>query len=74
VSDTKILNYELYAAMSYLKKDFYDMPSIILNDCLVSDGIAYIRQKGTSMIVDNVDIPESEISIKKLYKTNVMAK
>ena len=74
VSDTKILNYELYAAMSYLKKDFYDMPSIILNDCLVSDGSSYMRQKGTNMIVDNVDIPESEISIKKLYKTNVMAK
>jgi len=33
-----------------------------------------MRQKGTNMIVDNVDIPESEISIKKLYKTNVMAK
>ena len=74
VSDTKILNYELYAAMSYLKKDFYDMPSIILNDCLVSDGIAYIRQKGTSMTVDNVDIPESNLSVKKLYKTKVMAK
>ena len=74
VSDTKILNYELYAAMSYLKKDFYDMPSIILNDCLVSDGIAYIRQKGTSMTVNNVDIPESNLSVKKLYKTKVMAK
>ena len=74
VSDTKILNYELYAAMSYLKKDFYDMPSIILNDCLVSDGRAYIRQTGTSMTVDNVDIPESNLSVKKLYKTKVMAK
>ena len=60
--------------MSYLKKDFYDMPSTNLNNCLVSEGNAYIRQKGTSMTVDNVDIPESNLSVKKLYKTSVMMK
>ena len=74
ITDTKISNYKLYAAMSYLKKDFYDMPSINLNNCLVSEGNAYIRQKGTSMIVDNHNIPESEVSVKKLYKTRVMMK
>jgi len=74
MSNTIISNYELYAAMSYIKKDFYDMPSININNCLVSEGNAYIRQKGTSMIVDNIEIPESEISVKKLYKTKVMSK
>ncbi len=74
VTDTKILNYKLYAAMTYLKKDFYDMPSLTINNTAVSDGRAYIRQKGTSMTVDGIYIPETKISVKKLYKTKVMAK
>jgi hypothetical protein len=74
VSNTKIFDYKLHAAMSYLKKDFYDMPSISINECLVSEGNAYMRQQGTNMIVDNYNIPESEISVKKLYKTKVMKK
>jgi len=74
VTDTKILDYKLYGAMTYLKKDFYDMPSLTINTTVVSDGRAYIRQKGTSMTVDGIDIPETKISVKKLYKTKVMAK
>ena len=74
VTDTKILDYKLYGAMTYLKKDFYDMPSLTINNTVVSDGRAYIRQKGTSMTVDGIDIPETKISVKKLYKTKVMAK
>lgn len=73
-SNTTILNYALYGAMTYLKKDFYDMPSLTINNSSVSNGRAYIRQKGTSMTVDGVNIPETKISIKKLYKTKVMAK
>jgi len=68
VSNTTILDYKLYAAMSYIKKDFYSSPKININNCIVSDDNAYIRQKGTSMIVDNIEISESEISVEKLYK------
>jgi|LWDU01.1.fsa_nt_gi hypothetical protein len=74
VADTNISNYKLYGAMTYLKKGFYDMPSLTINNSSVSDGRAYIRQKGTSMVVDGIDIPETKISVKKLYKTRVMAK
>ena len=74
MSNTAISNYALYGAMTYLKKDFYDMPSLAINNSSVSDGRAYIRQTGTSMTVDGVDIPETKISVKKLYKTKVMAK
>ena len=73
-TDTKILNYKLYGAMTYLKKDFYDMPSLVINNVSVSDGHAYIRQKGTSMTVDGIDVPDTKISVKKLYKTKVMTK
>ena len=74
VSDTSISNYKLYGVMTYVKKDFYDMPSLISNNATVSDGRAYIRQEGTSMTVDGINIPESKMSVKKLYKTKVMAK
>ena len=74
MSNTVILDYELYAAMSYIKKDFYDTPKISINNCSVSGGIPYIRQKGTSMTVNGVDIPDTRISVKKLYKTKVMIK
>ena len=74
MSNTAISNYALYGAMTYLKKDFYDMPNLAINNSSVSDGRAYIRQTGTSMTVDGVDIPETKISVKKLYKTKVMAK
>jgi len=74
MSNSIISNYKLYAAMSYVKKDYYGKPDISINNCIITDGNKFIRQKGTSMIVNNVDIPESEISIKKLYKTNVMSK
>ncbi len=74
VTDTEILNYKLYGAMSYLKKDFYDMPSLTINNSLVSDGHAFVRQEGTKMIVDGIDIPEGKINVKKLYKTKVMMK
>ena len=74
VSNTNISNYKLYGAMTYLKKDFYDIPSLTINNTAVSNKNAYIRQKGTSMTVNGVDIPETKISVKKLYKTKVMAK
>ena len=57
-----------------VKKDFYNRPSININNSYMSDGNAYLRQKGTNMSVNNVMIAESEINIKKLYNTNVMSK
>ena len=68
LSNTTILDYKLYAAMSYIKKDFYGSPIINVNNSFVSNDNAYIRQKGTTMIVDNIKISESEINVEKLYK------
>ncbi len=50
------------------------MPSLTINNSLVSDGHAFVRQEGTKMIVDGIDIPEGKINVKKLYKTKVMMK
>jgi hypothetical protein len=75
MSNSEISNYNLYGVMSYIKKDFYpSMTSINIDNSSISNGNAFLRQKGTNMIIDNIEIPESEISIEKLYKNSVMSK
>ena len=67
-------NYKLHAAMSYLKKDFYAAPSIQIKNTSVSIGNEYMRQKGTFMSVNDTQIKESELDVKKLYSNSVMSK
>ncbi|MBT4764418.1 hypothetical protein HOO14_05440 [bacterium] len=75
VANTSILDYRLHAAMSYIKKDFYDITtSIELVNCKIDQGEPYIRQKGTKMIVNNSEIPEIEVNVRELYKSTVMKK
>ena len=78
MTSSAISNYELYAAMAYIKKDFYGSPSITLNSCLVSNmnGVSnpYMRQEGANMLIDNVEIQTSNMSIENLYKSSVMSK
>jgi len=74
LSNSSVEDYKLHAAMSYVKKDFYSTPSININNSSVSNGNAYIRQKGTNMSVNNIMIAESEINVEKLYDTSVMSK
>jgi len=75
ISNSVISDYKLYAAMSYIKKDFYTtITDLSINNSSVFGVNSYKRQKGTKMNVDNINIPESDLSVKQLYKTNVMAK
>ena len=66
VYNTSILNYGLYAAITYQKKDFYNIPSLDIFNCITSPGTPYLRQAGSMMTVDNLKIPESEISLQDL--------
>ena len=63
VYNTSILNYGLYAAMTYQKKDFYSTPSLDMFNCITSPGMPYLRQLGSMMTIDNLQIPESKISL-----------
>ena len=74
VNNTTILNYKLHAIMSYVKKDYYSMPSINVTECNFDQNNPYGRQKGTKMIVDNIVIKESDINVEKLYKSGIMKK
>ena len=60
--------------MSFIKKDFYSAPSIIIHDCEVDMANAYLRQRGTYMAIDNLPSPEKDFDVNILYKSEVMAK
>ena len=74
VLNTSIFDFKLYAAMSFIKKDFYSAPSIIIHDCEVDMANAYLRQRGTYMAIDNLPSPEKDFDVNILYKSEVMAK
>ena len=67
VTNSSISDFKLYGLMSFIKKDFYSFPKINVIDSKISGRNGYLRQKGTSMIINNKEIPESEINVKKLY-------
>ena len=68
VSNTSITDHKLYALMSYIKKDFYGFPKIYAKNLIISNENGYLRQKGSTMIIDDKEIPESEINVKELYE------
>ncbi|MBT5751052.1 MAG: hypothetical protein HOI39_08010 [Flavobacteriales bacterium] len=67
LSNSSIFDSKLYSTMSYIKKDFYEPPKIIIINTNMSKSNAHIRQKGTYMLVDGTEIPESEINVDKIY-------
>jgi len=77
--DAKNVNidkYKLHAAMTFVKKDFYGIPSLNMDKCNVDEGKvnAFSRQIGTMMIVDGAMINEEKINVKMLYKNGIMKK
>jgi hypothetical protein len=74
IANTSISDYKLYGAMSYVKKDFYSKPSLIVNDCILDQKKPFFREKGTILTVDNLAFPEKDINIEALYNYGVMAK
>ena len=74
VANTNISDYSLHAVMSYIKKDFYSVPSVELVDCKIDQGEPFVRQIGSNMIVDGIEIPETKVNVKKLYQSEAMKK
>ncbi len=73
-SNVDISNYKLNGIMTYIKKDFYGVPSLKLNNSKITNGNKYLRQSGTFMTVDGLNVPEIRVNVKKLYKKGVMLK
>lgn len=73
-SNTTIKDYQLYAAMTYVKKDFYGSPQLLSQRCGPSLITAYSRQKGSLLSVDNLSISETKLDVKDLYQNEIMKK
>ncbi len=72
--DINIKDYQLHAAMSYVKKDFYGSPSIAIKR-ITHNGInPFSRQRGSRMTVDGQEIPQKDVNVKTLYSNEVMRK
>ena len=71
----KIDSFKLYAAMTYIKKDYFGMPELKLENCdIEKQNNTYLRQIGTYMIVDDAEIRSKKLNVKKLYQGDVMKK
>ena len=74
-NNIKIHNFKMNAAMSYLKKTFYDNPELELKNVMVDDLTnAYSRQNKTYMRINGKEIKAKLIDVKQMYKSGVMKK
>lgn len=71
-----IRNYQLHAAMTYVKKGFYTKkPELMINVSQINNHKnAFFRQKGTTLSVDGTEISEKILDVKSLYKSEIMKK
>ena len=76
VTGTEILDYQLHGAMAYRKKSFYDTPSLTINDTIISGAVnqPFMRESGASMMVNGLEVPETQINVENLYESEVMSK
>lgn len=75
-SSIKIHGFTLYAAMTYIKKSFYDQPSFTGVDIQINPikEDAYVAQEKTFMSVNYEHIDSKQIDVEALYNDGVMKK
>jgi len=70
-----ISNYALYAAMTYSKKNYYDLfSSLEISNSDINGPNPFLRQTGTSLIVNSNSIKAQDVNIDELYSNGVMKK
>lgn len=74
ISNVYIRDFDLSAAMTYIKKPFYGASSLVISNSDIEPDGNYFRQVGTTMTVDNEEIPAQKIDVETLYQTGVMKK
>jgi hypothetical protein len=74
-SNIDIQGYSMYAAMTYSKKKHYpNFSSLNLFNCNVSGKNPFLRQKGTHLNANNLEIIERVLDVDELYASGVMKK
>ena len=75
VENTEIIDYALYAGMTYAKKKHYDFfSSLNMRDCTIPGNSPFLRQINTLLVVNGMEILERDVDVESLYSTGVMKK
>jgi len=75
VESTEIIDYALYAGMTYAKKKHFDVfSSLDMRDCTIEGNNPFLRQINTLLVVNGMEILERDVDVKSLYATGVMKK
>ena len=72
--ECKIENFSLKAAMSYVKKQFYNSPELRLFDCNISLENDVISQTGSQLWLNETLAITQDLDIVKLYSEGIMKK
>ncbi len=72
--DISVDSYTLSAAMAYEKKSFYDKPTLELRRVDAEGEMAFIRQIGSFMTLDQREVAPRLLDVDALYAETVMAK
>ena len=73
LSKSSIKDTALSPAMSYIKKNFYDFPEIIIESTEI-DHNKIIAQTGTKFILNNTIIETQNIDVEKMYSSGLVQK
>ena len=68
------LDYALYAAMTYVKKDMFGPSELTISQLTHNGTTPFSRQKKTKLTVDGNNIKSQKIDVKELYEGEVMRK
>lgn len=71
VFNTVFKDATLSPAMTFIKKNFYETPKLVLQSCDLDVETNLIAQTGTSIIIDGVEIETQDLNVEKLYQSKL---
>ena len=74
MTECHIQNTQLAAVMTYVKKSFYDNPSLFIRSSNLDTKTKFIRQKDSILSIDGKPAPYSKLDVNKLYSSTFMKK
>ena len=74
VSKCQIKYAKLSALMTYIKKGFYDQPKMDVRLSNFDVKTKFLRHPDSQLFIDEILVPYSEFSVKKLYQSTFMKK
>ncbi len=68
-SDIHVSNYRIKALMTYIKKDFYGIPSLSVQQADIKNIFkSSLRQNNTQFSIDGINVMEENIDVTKYFE------